>query len=200
MERACKRGYNERFRLKKGPDFYRASDAEKLLFLAGIPKRYWHASFDDLQPTAIPTDDGMISVKKQMEWLERLKHPWELSGAVIGIGGKPTDAVALSAGFAVIKAMVKYTSDLNDVLVVDPANTYYKEALDPKLVLINNVLTSGTFQRRQEVRDWIGCYPATPRIVIVAGDDPVEYFHKKLHAELHMALFFEGKLVKRRNI
>jgi len=183
--------------MRKTVDYYKASPAEKILYLAGIPKRYWHIDHSILVPRPIVTERTVINAERQQEWLDKMQEPEKLSGVIIGIGSDPTDDLALAAGFSAVRSMVQQRSDTGDVLVVDPANTQYDTMINPKIVMIHNVTVDSTRPRVQDVRDWLRCYEGVPRIVAVAGMDPVTFFDTRLYSILHYALYFEGKLTQR---
>lgn len=68
----------------------------------------------------------------------------------------------------------------------------------PTMMVISNLTPHSTPYRLERARDLIEFYDKIPRIVVVAGEDPLTYASTRLHVPVHGLAFIDANFIRRR--
>lgn len=124
-----------------------------------------------------------------------LKTPY-----VYAISGHPNDSMAKAiAGHILVAARVmsrEKTSNYKDspmwhTLLGTFADKYRDKKRNPAALVISNVYPDITQVKQEKLRDLLEMYCDIPRIVVMAGLDPVEFFTQKLFYPLNYVMFLK---------
>lgn len=142
----------------------------------------------------------IISAESQIRGLEafmkRPKEPW-----VYGVGSAPDDAHAKY--FAAFLAQ-EYTKAVPNSKVVwhhvysNFSNPLVENEEPASLLVLTGLAPNSTAARLEKCRDLLEFYSHIPRIVVIAGADPVTFFYSVLHQKLSLAYYHSKSIVKRR--
>ncbi len=140
-----------------------------------------------------------ISVKSQLEALDKLKdHP--LHGSpIIGIGSFPSDMRAKMLAinlmnWAIDNQMTKNRSNpahfpLWHKVYGGFGDTLMDSRQNMSMLIISNVGLESTAPKVEKVRDLLERYDSIPRVVITHGTDPMTFFLSKLHLPLKYGFY-----------
>lgn len=67
----------------------------------------------------------------------------------------------------------------------------------PSMLIISNVTMDSTVSKMEKLRDILEVHSNIPRIVVVAGADPLTFFNTKMHMSLTSCAFLTSNLVKK---
>jgi hypothetical protein len=193
----------------KPPEYYSASDFEKMQWACGIPSRYWSVSPASIRPVSIQYehDKGVerISAALQSEYLkERIAEPDLLRGnRFVCITSSPTDEYAMAAGCLLATTIIEagWPNSPVKVRMVDAqdheAAVLRKEeeffSVTPEFLAIYNLNENTSRERLSLVRDLLLSLEGIYRIVIAASENPLEFARGHLHMEPQEVYHFEGK-------
>lgn len=119
------------------------------------------------------------------------------------IAGKHDDRLAKYLAFKLFKAAYQqagYNSNSpywHTVIggyhdkIRDDLNFRENEFGFPCLLVISNITTNSTNVKLEKVRDICEIYSSIPRILVLAGDDPVAFNSKHLHLPINKLLYLE---------
>lgn len=183
---------------------------EMRLIKNGLPRNFWTTkSFTLASVVRSFTSDveGLkpvsLSAKEQItEYTKLIKKPLRMP-LIYCIASKPNDQIAKVLGAMVMAhATAVYseksskapqikehplwhtvTGSFGDSLL-DKRNT-----ANPSMLILSNIMATSTNQKLEKVRDLLETYSAIPRIVLVAGMDPITFFNTKLMYPLNGAFF-----------
>lgn len=67
----------------------------------------------------------------------------------------------------------------------------------PSMLIITNVAPESSASKIEKLRDILEVHSNIPRIVVVAGSDPLSFFNTKMHMSLTACAFLTSNLVKK---
>lgn len=190
-----------------------ANSAQRCLWLAGIPPRYWSSNIDLARPQSFLVEreyskDVRVSTQEQLNIIDKIKrNPTILSrGKLIGVGSYPTEDMSLNFCFGLCKLAVENSlrvGVLNFGFPPKRDNYNYKKTkiisdsdfsklVDSDLLVYHGLSTDITTQRIQDARDWLKYFDGKCILFSVAGMNPVEFADTKLRVELDLAFEFRG--------
>lgn len=70
--------------------------------------------------------------------------------------------------------------------------------LEPSLLVITGLTPNSSATKLEKARDLIEKHTNIPKIVVIAGEDPVTFFSTKLYSPIHNIYFHSSALIKRR--
>ena len=199
---------------RKPPEYYTASDFEKLQWVAGIPARFWNTALTSIRPKSLnlePTPDEIMKVSAalQTKYLTaRIEQP-ELMEAnrLVVMTSSPTDEHALAAACLLATAALRKTVEENRVpkVRVDDIQEYEKSlalkrdfyTLQPDLLILHNLNPNSCRERLSLVRDLLNSNEGVYRIVVATAENPMEFAQRSLYAEPHEVYHFEGRPKKK---
>lgn len=65
------------------------------------------------------------------------------------------------------------------------------------LLVLSNLTPNASPSKLERTRDLLIHYSTIPRIVVIAGEDPISFFARRVYFKLNGLFFFSSKLVKR---
>lgn len=175
-----------------------ASQEERVLYAAGVPRRYWNVSESDVRLSDFATDNATFYASRQREYLTELLKPENMARPrVIGIGSTPTDDAAMAIAALLMKTAIEHSVQAMMVNLARPLDTDY----GPDLLVLHNVTLDSPAHRIAACRDWLTSYTEALRVVVVAGVNPVEFFDTKLRLDFDVPLYVsKSSFIKRRSV
>lgn len=67
----------------------------------------------------------------------------------------------------------------------------------PSMLIISNITMESSASKIEKLRDILEVHSNIPRIVVVAGTDPLTFFNTKMHMSLTSCMFLTSNLVKK---
>jgi hypothetical protein len=172
-----------------------------------VPSHVWRTSafkFDPVPfvPDAETLDGKFIEPKVQVASLRRfLKNP-EVP-MIYGISGNPDDSKAKYFAAYLVEAHLKALgSDAN--VVWNPVFGGFDNPLmdhdraPPTMIVLTNLTALSTPMRLEKARDIVEKHPDVPRIVVIAGCDPLSFLATKLFTPINGLAYFSESLIKQR--
>jgi len=140
--------------------------------------------------------DADIQLDSLNTYTENPKIP-----VVYCVSGSPSDSKALY--FAAYLAELHYKANKFSKINWCPIYGGFKnELLDSSpslsLLILSNLAANSTAVKLEKARDLLVHYSSIPRIVVVAGEDPVSFMTTKLHMPIHAMAYFSENLIKTR--
>lgn len=170
---------------------------------------------DDFAPEHPRLQATVVDSEVQIKSLSRF-HENTLTPGVYGVGGEPTDSQALTFAAYLAAVFIQRKAELASMgnAAAREAGEVHWETLqggfrnpliyedgsiNPNigLLILSNVTADSTPHRLEKLRDILLAYSAIPRIVVVAGSDPLTFFAAKLHHTVTHIAFFSGALSRR---
>jgi hypothetical protein len=116
------------------------------------------------------------------------------------VAGNPDDSKAkyFAAYLAAQhKAHLKHRADI----IWEPVfggydNPIMRRDIEPTMLIISNLAENSTAAKIEKAKDMIEKFPNIPRIVVVAGTDPVSFAATQLHVPAHGLAYFSSALSK----
>jgi len=75
-------------------------------------------------------------------------------------------------------------------------NPILKRDLSPSIIVISNLSTKSNYLKYDKARDIIERFSSVPKIVVVAGEDPISFAQTRLHVPCHGIAYFANTSVK----
>jgi len=171
--------------------------------LAPFPRNY----MDLISRIPRPDDNRRksISQQKQAAMLKRsLEAPTD-GNWFMCIGGQQSDNLPLQVALHLFcKAFAKsnaqtgrpywhvITGAPQDALRDDPS-TLASMGGSLSMLVVSNVAVNSTAMKLEKVRDILAQHSHVPRILVIAGDNPIEFCHNKLFVSPSRVAYFGGK-------
>lgn len=138
--------------------------------------------------------------EKQTESLERfMERP--RAPLTYGVASAPSD---MKAKFFAVYLLQYFLDNAPPNLTVrwEPlyGNSFTNPALDaePNLLVITGLSPNASNTKLEKARDLIEKHYNIPRIVVIAGEDPITFFATRLYAPVQNIFFDSANLVKRK--
>ncbi len=204
---------------QRPPEYYSASDFEKLQWVAGIPERFWNTAVSSVRPKTFKYEQGksytaddaieQVTAATQQSYLTaRLEQPSLLdSNRLVVMTSSPTDEHALAAVCLMATALIRRAAETVSVprARVDDIQEYEKcVALNrdfyptaPTFLAIHNLTPNTSKERLSLVRDLMRRYDGIYRVVVAAAENPFDFARKSLYMEPQEVYHFEGRPKKK---
>jgi hypothetical protein len=172
-----------------------------------VPGSVWRQSAFKWDPKPFATmsdelNEKFIEPSVQDSSLVRfIKKPHQ--PMIYGVAGNPDDSKA--------KLFAAYLVDIHCKRLKGDANPWWinlvggfdNQWLDPQrprpsMIVLTNLTPQSTNQKLEKARDILETYPDVPRIVVVAGADPLSFLATRLHVAVHGLAYFCEALVKQK--
>lgn len=90
---------------------------------------------------------------------------------------------------------------INADVVWEPVFNGYENKLlqrdsTPSLIVLTNLGTKSNYLKYDKARDVIERFGSVPKIIVVAGEDPISFAATRLHVPAHGIAYFGSRLVK----
>lgn len=138
-----------------------------------------------------------------LSFLEDVREP-----IIYGVSGNPDDAKAkYFAAYLVAAHLEKLGSKANVVwhtLYGGFSNSLLTEydpidgKADPTLLVLSNLTPASTNVKLEKARDLLERFSDIPRIVVIAGEDPLSFLTTRLYSPINALAYFSETLMKRR--
>jgi len=122
---------------------------------------------------------------------------------VYGVAGNPDDSKAkLFAAYLVNVHCKRLQGDANPWWI-NLVGGFDNQWLDPQrprpsMIVLTNLTPQSTSQKLEKARDILETYPDVPRIVVVAGADPLSFLATRLHVAVHGLAYFCEALIRQK--
>lgn len=172
-----------------------------------LPPFIWREPSFRLDPQGfVPSDpslqkrviDGDLQVQAYNAWVSGVLHT---HSGVYGCASEPHDGKALYFAAHLVdlwlsrnptKKAVWYTAWSSGF-----RNPMIEEDQRCDLLVISNLTPNSSHVTLAKVRDLLVFYNDVPRIVVIAGEDPVSFFSKRLYFKLNGLFFHSGRIMQR---
>lgn len=172
-----------------------------------VPGSVWRVKPFKWNPVTFATESEQLNHKfvephKQDQSLMMfLDDP--LTPMIMGISGSPDDSKAkYMAAYLVdvhMKHMKGHANPLWATVYGGFDNPYINnDKASPTLVVITNLTPNSTTTKLEKARDIIEYYPDVPRLIVVAGMDPMSFLTCKLHIPVNGLIYLSEGLLKQR--
>jgi len=144
-----------------------------------------------------------VSVKRQIAMLHSLFESPLRGSPIISIGSFPTDLRAKMLAVNIMDHAISFQDKARSVRIAKKDyplwhKVYggFKDTIrddgmtdNPSMLILSNVDVHSTNAKIEKVRDILEMYPNIPRVVIVSGCDPLEFFATRLHLPVDIAFY-----------
>lgn len=172
-----------------------------------VPGHVWRTKAFKWQPLAFATESEQLNSKfvesgtQDKSLAMFLKNP--RTPMIYGISGNPDDSKAkYLAAFLVAAHMKTLGTDANPVwapMYGGFDNPYMSDdKAKPTLLVLTNLTPNSTTFKLEKARDLLEKFSDIPRIVVVAGMDPMSFLTTRLHVPIHGIAYLSEGLVKQK--
>lgn len=181
--------------------------AQKGTVAQTVPGSVWRQSAFKWNPVPFATQSDELNEKfieptvqdqSLVQFIQKPTRPM-----IYGVGGNPDDTKAkLFAAYLMQRHCKKLGSDANPWWI-GLTGGFDNQWLDtnrarPTMIVMCGLTPQSTNQKLEKARDIIECYDTVPRIVVVAGADPLSFLASRLHVPVHGLAYFCEAIVKSR--
>jgi len=144
--------------------------------------------------------ERLYEASVQQESLNRfLENP--MAPLAYGVGSEPDDARAKMFAAWLVQAYLdqvhaSYSTVLWARLDSGFENRFLQE--EPSLLVLTGLSPNSTAVKLEKARDLLEKNTHIPRIVVVAGEDPITFFKTRLYSPIHNLFFHSQGVIKRR--
>lgn len=174
---------------------------------AVVPSSVWRQTPFKWNPVPFATQSDELNEKfiepsvQDASLARFIKTPYR--AMIYGVSGNPDDTKAkLFAAYLLDAHCKRVGSDANPWWInliggfdnpwIDP------ERPRPSMIVLCNLTPQSTNQKLEKARDIIETYPDVPRIVVVAGADPLSFLATRLHVPVNGLAYFCEALVRQK--
>lgn len=188
----------------------RISIRDRKKFLAKgvlIPEFVWKARPFVFSPLPFGVESERLNAKiygpevqrKSLESFRENPH----APCTYGVASAPSDDVAkYFAAYLVQQFILNSPPSKNNIiwhhLYANFKNPLIENQESPSLLVLTGLTPNSTSLKLEKARDLLEYYSDIPRIVVIAGEDPVTFFATKLYYKLTHIFFLSSSLVKRK--
>jgi hypothetical protein len=123
---------------------------------------------------------------------------------VYGVASAPDEIKAKLFAAHLVYKFIKATTPLNSILWVTSSlsvsNGNIKTAFDkrPSLLVITGLTPNNTNYKLDLVHELVEHHSNIPRILVIAGEDPITFIYERLHLPVNSVFFSSAAVVKRK--
>lgn len=172
-----------------------------------VPGSVWRQPAFKWDPRAFATQSDELNEKfieptiQDRSLVDFIKKP--ARPMIYGVSGNPDDTKAkLFAAYLMQHHCKTLGSDANPwwiQLTGGFDNPWIdKDKARPTMIVLCGLTPQSTNQKLEKARDIIEAFPNVPRIVVVAGADPLSFVATRLHVPVHGLAYFCEAIVKSR--
>lgn len=159
----------------------------------------------DPQPF-IPTHPDLLQKVVDVDVQIRSHSAWQngmFRNGVYACASEPNDSKALYFAAHLVHDWTQREAKSKRVIWHSVKSTGFKnELLDNEetcdLLILSNLSPNASPPKLERVRDLLIHYSHIPRVVVIAGEDPISFFARRLYYKLNGLFFFSSKIVKRK--
>lgn len=145
-------------------------------------------------------NDKIFSSDLQVESLERFKRA-PRAPTVYGVASAPNDLKAKYFAAFLVQTFLDLAPPNSTVHWEQIyGSSFQNKALDlePSLLVITGLCPNSSSTKLEKARDLLEKHSSIPRIVVIAGEDPITFFNTRLYTAVHNLFFSSSALAKRR--
>ena len=172
-----------------------------------VPGHVWRVKPFKWNPATFMPDSEQLNsrfiepIKQDQSLMTFLDDP--TVPMIMGISGSPDDSKA--------KYMAAFLVDMHVKRLKSQANPWWAplyggfdnpylnvDKSPPTMLVITNLTNNSTNVKLEKARDLIEAYPDIPRLVVIAGIDPISFLAAKLHVPINGLIYLSEGLLKQR--
>ena len=172
-----------------------------------IPAHVWRERAFSFKPTPFGVqseklNDRIIGAETQYNSIESFAaNP--LAPCVYGVSSAPSDDKAkYFAAFLVQTFVIGVPATHNNIvwhyLYGDLKNPLLTSGSRPNLLVLTGLSPNSSNYKLEKARDLLEHFSDIPRIVVIAGEDPITFFATRLYHKLTHLYYHSASIVKRR--
>lgn len=171
-----------------------------------LPAHIWRERAFNFDPQTFALTDErlqskLIQSEVQSDSLERFEKDPTLP-VVYAVASEPHDMKALYFAVYLVQTLLENVSGFKRVHWERVYSDFKNDMLyaDAKLsmMVLSNITSNSSPVKLEKVRDLLDAYSDIPRVVVIAGEDPITFMSRKLFYKTNSIFFHSGALVKRR--
>lgn len=122
-----------------------------------------------------------------------------LRPVVYGVASAPSDQRAKYFAAYLVQIFLEQAPPNTSVLWEQLTGGFDNKAMtaEPSLLVMTGLTPNSTAVKLEKARDLLEKHSNIPRIVVIAGDDPITFFMTKLYYSVNSIYFHSSTLVKR---
>lgn len=163
-------------------------------------ERAWNFAPDDFAIGNDRLNEKIFPASVQTESLERFRND-PTAPFIYGVASAPSDQKAKYFA-AFLTQLFLENAPPNKTVRWEQlyGNSFNSPAMDadPHLLVITGLCPNSSNTKLEKARDLLEKHHNIPRIVVIAGEDPVTFFSTKLYSPIHSLFFTSAALVKRK--
>ena len=174
---------------------------------AVVPGSVWRQPAFKWNPVAFATQSDELNEKfiepsvQDSSLAKFLKTPFR--PIVYGVAGNPDDMKAKLFAAYLLEAHCKRLGSDSNPWWINLVGGFDNPWIDrdrprPSMIVLCNLTPQSTNQKLEKARDIIETYPDVPRIVVVAGADPLSFLATRLHVPVNGLAYFCEALVRQK--
>jgi hypothetical protein len=172
-----------------------------------VPSSVWRQAPFKWNPQAFATQSDELNEKfieptvQDASLVRFLRKPH--APMIYGVAGNPDDTKAKLFAAYLLAAHCKALRGDANPWWINLVGGFDNQWLDdtrsrPSMIVMCNLTPQSTNQKLEKARDIIESYPNVPRVVVVAGADPLAFLAGRLHVPVNGLAYFCEALVKQR--
>ncbi len=175
-----------------------------------IPRYIWKQPPYNFVPAAFALHDEKLNDKiyesdVQVQSLSVFKSNPGVSW-VYGVAGDPHDTKALYFAAYLVQVFMQDWEQNHPGVFPNVAweplyggfeNKLMRGDKEPDLLVLTNLTPNATPTKLEKARDLLARFADKPRIVVVAGDDPITFFARKLFHKVDLIFYDKAGFIKR---
>ena len=170
-----------------------------------VPGYVWRQAAFKWNPQAFATQSDELNEKfiepgvQDQSLVQFIKKPSR--PMIYGVSGNPDDTKAkLFAAYLMAQHCKRFGSDSNPWWI-QLTGGFDNPYLDhnkarPTMIVLCGLTPQSTNQKLEKARDIIEAYPNVPRVVVVAGADPLSFISTRLHVPVHGLAYFCEAIIR----
>jgi hypothetical protein len=176
---------------------------------ASVPGSVWRQSPFRYEPRTFATEAEKLKDRFVEDDLQRESFSQFITNPILHmtycVAGNPDDSKAkYFAAYLASLHLSKLGSHANVVWEVmyggfqNPLLTTETSRSRPTMLILSNLTPHSSNTRLEKARDLLEYYADIPRVVVVAGEDPLSFMTTRLHLPVHGLAYFLDGIVRRK--
>lgn len=172
-----------------------------------VPGSVWRCPTFKWAPEAFATSSDELNEKfiepsvQDASLVRFLKKP--TAPMIYGVSGNPDDMKAKLFAAYLLSAHCKALKGDANPWWVTLTGGFDNQWIDgsrsrPSMIVLTNLTPQSTNQKLEKARDIIETFPDVPRIIVVAGADPLAFLAGRLHVPVNGLTYFCEALVRKK--
>lgn len=172
---------------------------------ANVPGYIWKEPAFKFEPVTFAVEDerlekrffdGSVQEKSLEGFLADPSGPH-----VYAVASEPNDSRALYFAAYLVQCYLEKTPPpwrvVWESLYGGFQNKLMDAELEPSFLVLSNLSPNSTNVKLEKARDLLTRYAHIPRVVVIAGEDPITFFARRLYFKTGRIFFYSSSIVKR---